>query len=298
VISFNEWLFDFHTIYNSLFNSSLRHINYKILFQYMEIKMKFSPKCLFTIFVAMASIFPNGVTQAQSIRAASNTPVIGKLNQTYSVVLEEKQRQDFNLDLPKGEFFVYCDGATINDSPRIFGSIELLKRNGAQMPEYTGALKFWAQNEKVWREGAKFRLKAPTGIRLRLKNTGSETNNYWVKVVPVTPQSQFVPFGFKIPVTAAKIGPNNGAGGTLAPSQVVFQRVTLPAGKWSYSLGAKGMPSNFDGIISNADETGSEVRKEKIIRLTKPTTLIFRVWNEGESISYPTKYDVTIEPAT
>jgi hypothetical protein len=277
-------------------------------------KMKLKIKGVSTVLVALFSILYSGVTQAQSLPAASNTPVVAKLNQTYSVVLNEKQRQDFNLDLPKGEFFVYCDGATVDDYPRIFGSIELLKRNGAQMPEYTGDLKFWAQNEKVWREGAKFRLKAATGIRLRLKNTGSETNNYWLKVVPVTVQSQFVPFGFKIPVTPAKIGSNNGAGGTLAPSQVVFQRATIPAGKWSYSLGAqceetrayvslivldaKGMPTNFDGIISNAAETGSEVRKEKIIRLTKPTTLIFRVWNEGETISYPTKYDITIEPAT
>lgn len=264
-----------------------------------------------TIAVLLSTFVASPAAYSQS--AASAKPIEGKAGQTFSVTLKEKQRQDFNLDLPKGEFFVYCDGKIVDDTPRIFGAIELLKRNGAKMPNYTGDLKFWAQNERVWREGAKFRLSAPTGIRLRLKNTGSETNTYWVKVVPTT-NTQFVPFGYKIPVIPAKIGSNNGAGGTLEPSQVVYQRATIPAGKWSISLGAqaeearayvtltvldaKGLASNYPYIISNAGETGGEVRQEKILTFTKPTTLIFRVWNEGESISYPTKYDVTIEPAT
>lgn len=248
---------------------------------------------------------------------ASATPQTGKVGQTFAVVLDEKQKQDFNIDLPKGQFYVFCDAQRVGDgslSTTIDSSLQLLKRNGAAFPQYGGDFIYWNSHEKEARAGKAFSFTQPTGIRFRLKNQSDGTNNFWLTVVPAQP-FKFMPYGFGATVIPAKIGANNGTGGTLESRQFAYLRATIPAGKWSVSLGAKeeegrcyatllslnerglDYPQSFM-LITSADDTGSEARTEKIITLSKSTTLIFRVYNEGAASQNPITYDVTIEPST
>jgi hypothetical protein len=259
----------------------------------------------------------NAIVKPPVIPAASATPQTGKVGQTLSVTLDEKQKQDFNFDLPKGQFYVFCDAQRIGDgslTTSIDSSLQLLKRNGAAFPQYGGDFIYWNSHEKEARAGKVFSFAQPTGIRFRLKNQSDGANNFWLTVVPAQPV-KFVPYGFGTTVIPAKIGPNNGTGGTLESGKFAYLRAAIPAGKWSVSLGAKeeegrcyatllslnerglDYPQSFS-LITAADDYGSEARTEKILTLAKPTMLIFRVYNEGAATRNPITYDVTIEPST
>ena len=251
----------------------------------------------------------------EALPTATKTPIVGKVGKTIGVAIDESGKQDFNFDLPKGQFMVYVDAQRIGDgslTSSIDSSLKLLKRNGAVLPQYSGDLIYWNAHEKEYRVGKSFSLAAPTGVRLRLTNQSNGENNFWLTVVPTAP-FKFLPYGFGAKVLDAKIGPNNGTGGTLESREFSYIRAKMPVGKWSVSLGAqeeegrvyaslhsldeRGLDyaQSFNLITSSGDYSG-EAREEKIITLTKPKTLIFRVYNEGAASRNPITYDVTIEP--
>lgn len=254
--------------------------------------------------------------ETKTLPPASKTPMVGKVGTTIGVAIDEDGKQDFNFDLPKGQFMVYVDAQRIGDgslTSSIDSSLKLLKRNGAALPQYSGDLIYWNSHEKEYRVGKSFSLAAPTGVRFRLANQSDGENNFWLTVVPAAP-FKFLPYGFGAKVLDAKIGPNNGTGGTLESREFAYIRAKMPAGKWSVSLGAqeaegrvyasllsrdeRGLDyTQSFSLVTTADEYGGEAREEKIITLTKPKTLIFRVYNEGAATRNAIAYDVTIEPA-
>ena len=254
--------------------------------------------------------------KTEALPEATKTPMVGKVGTTIGVAINESGKQDFNFDLPKGQFTVYVDAQRIGDgslTSSIDSSLKLLKRNGAALPQYSGDLIYWNSHEKEYRVGKAFSFAAPTGVRLRLTNQSDGENNFWLTVVPAAP-FKFLPYGFGAKVLDAKIGPSNGTGGTLESREFAYIRAKMPAGKWSVSLGAqeaegrvyasllsrdeRGLDyTQSFSLITSAGEYGGEAREEKIITLTKPKTLIFRVYNEGAASRNPITYDVTIEPA-
>jgi len=254
--------------------------------------------------------------KADELPEATKTPMVGKVGKTIGVSIDKDGKQDFNFDLPKGQFTVYVDAQRTGDgslTSSIDSSLKLLKRNGAALPQYSGDLIYWNAHEKEYRAGKAFSLTAPTGVRFRLTNQSNDTNNFWLTVVPTAP-FKFLPYGFGAKVLDAKIGPNNGTGGTLESREFAYIRAKIPAGKWSVSLGAqeeegrvyaslhsldeRGLDyAQSFNIITSSGDYGGEAREEKIITLTKPKTLIFRVYNEGSATKTEITYDVTIEPA-
>ena len=264
-----------------------------------------------------ASSEENGDQEAVTLPSATKKALVAKVGKTYGVSMDKGERQDFDFDLPKGQFMVYVDAQRIGEqslTSSIDSSLKLLKRNGAAMSQYSGDLIYWNAHEKEYRVGKAFSFSKPTAVRFRLNNASNGENNFWLTVVPVAP-FQFLPYGFGAKVMAAKIGPNNGAGGTLGSREFSYIRAKMPAGKWSVSLGAqqkegrvyvtlnsldeRGLDyTGYFSILTSAGDYGSEAREEKIITLTKPRTFIFRVYNAGSSGSDDITYDVTIEPAT
>ena len=258
----------------------------------------------------------SGDEETVALPSATKKALAAKVGKTYGVSMDKGERQDFDFDLPKGQFMVYVDTQTIGEgtsSLSIDSSLKLLKRNGAAMPQYSGELIYWNANVKEHRVGKAFSFSKPTGVRFRLNNAANGENNFWLTVVPVTP-FKFLPYGFGAKVMNAKIGPNNGAGGTLGKREFSYIRAKIPAGKWSVSLGAQQKEgrvytslNSFDErgvdytgsflLITSAGDYGGEAREEKIITLAKPRTFIFRVYNESSG-SDDISYDVTIEPAT
>ena len=252
----------------------------------------------------------NGEALGAAPVAASKTPVVGKVGQTFAVQVDAKESEDFNFDLPKGQFFVYADVQRLGDKStltNIDASVYLLKRNGAEMPGYSGHLIYFNSGDSTTRVGKSFGFLKPTGVRLRFKNESNGAHNIWLTVVPATPL-KWLPFGFGDKLLPIKIGPNIGTGATLGAREHQYLRATIPAGKWSVSLGAKSDDNcavdissyNARGVADAASfniyGVGKEERKEKIITLTKPTTLIFRVLNDSQAENVA--FDVTIEPAT
>ena len=251
-----------------------------------------------------------GAVEMATPPAGSATPTVGKVGQTMSVQLDSKKAQDFNLDLPKGQFFVYVDAARIGEGSLTSNSdfsLLLLKRNGAEMPGYGGDLIYYNTRDRTTRVGKAFSFTKPTGVRFRIKNDADGANNFWITIVPATPV-KWLPFGFGDVPKAIKIGPNIGTGGPLDARGYAYSRATIPAGKWSVSLGAKS-EDNCSVDVTSYDErgvnypgsfsifgVGKDARKEKIITLSKPTTLIFRVLNDSQAENV--NYDVTIEPST
>ena len=266
------------------------------------------------LILTLALLGASSLTQAEdappTLPQASKTPRVGKVGQMMAVQLDAKESQDFNLDLPKGAFFVYADVQRLGDKStltNIDATLYLLKRNGAQLPNYGGSLIYFNSGDSTARVGKPFSFTKPTGVRFRFKNESNGAHNLWLTVVPASPV-KFLPFGFGSKLLPIKIGPNIGTGSTLDARGFGYLRATIPKGKWSVSLGAKS-DDNCSVDLNSYDArgvdypasfhiygVGKEERKEKIITLTKPTTLIFRVLNDSQAENVA--YDVTIEPST
>lgn len=222
--------------------------------------------------------------------------------------LSPGQTQDFDIDLPAGDYLVLSDVECLEGLQAWF-DLSLLNRNGTKILEFDDPFLSWSTNEHFWRQGAPLNLKQPLQARFRLKNTGSSPTNNWLFVVPVN--SAFVPFGFNKPVGVAAVGTANGAGGTLNWSDVAFQRATIPAGKWRITLTGKypqgrafaslialdanGLTYDFDTTIIDADNSGAQKSESRDMDFDKPTTIIFRVWNEGATSEETLSYNVTIK---
>ena len=257
-----------------------------------------------------ASSEENSEAEVVTLPSATKKPMVGKVGQTMAVQLDSKESQDFNLDLPKGQFFVYADVQRLSEKSsmnNMDASIYLLKRNGAQMPGYGGDFIYFNSGDSTKRVGKAFTLAKATGVRLRFKSDSFGTHNLWLTVVAANPV-KFLPFGFGAKILPVKIGPNNGAGSTLEARGFQYLRATIPKGKWSVSLGAQSEDNCAVDLDSYNERgvaypisfsifgVGKEERKEKIITLAKPTTLIFRVLNDSQADNVA--FDVTIEPST
>ncbi len=270
---------------------------------------------LFALAVASGSAARAEELKEATLPAATKAPQVGKVGQMMAVQLDADESQDFNLDLPKGQFFVYADTQRVGEgslTSNMDATIYLLKRNGAAMPNYGGHLIYFNSRDRTARVGKAFSLAKPTGVRFRFKNESDGINNLWFTVVPAQPV-KFLPFGFGSKLKVAKIGSNNGSGGTLEHREYEYLRATIPAGKWSISLGAKAEGDATRCYVSmnslsarGVDYSGSiaiygvghEERQEKIVTFKSPTTLIFRVLNEGAADTNTISYDITIEPST
>ncbi|RYX80800.1 hypothetical protein EON83_26980 [bacterium] len=266
----------------------------------------------FALFGGLVSAQAQGRTPVASLPAATKTPKVGKVGQTLAVSIGSKKSQDFNFDLPKGQFYVYVDAQGLKEGDsvsKIDATLILLKRNGAQFPQFGSNLIYWNSHERTSRAGQQFSFAKPTGVRFRIKNDAEGANNFWLTVVPLQPM-KFLLFSFGSKVMTAKIGPNNGTGGPLNHREFDYLRATIPAGKWSISLGAHSEAGKcFVSMVSlnarGVDYMGSisivgvenDDRKEEIVTLAKPTTLLFRVVNEGAGDENPVTYDITIEPS-
>lgn len=242
-----------------------------------------------------------------TLPSASKKPMVGKVGQTMAVQLDSKESQDFNLDLPKGQFFLYLD-AQVASGNSTNATVSLLKRNGAEMPGFGSAWIYYNTMDATSRVGKAFSFAKPTGVRFRLKNDDTaDASNFWLRVVPASP-AKFLPFAFGSKLLPIKIGPNIGTGSTLDARGFQYLRATIPKGKWSISLGAKSEDNCAVDLDSYNERgvaypgsiaiygVGKEERQEKILTFTKPTTLIFRVLNDSQAENVA--YDVTIEPST
>lgn len=227
---------------------------------------------------------------------------------------EAGQKQDYSLDLPSGQFLILCDSRAIGDTRRLAASLSLLTPDGAPLPNTPSPLTAWNREERLWRDGKSFSLDQPQSIMLRLKNTDSEVAaKFWLTVIPDQPK--FVRFGFGNEVIEAQIGQGKGVGASIQYDVLNFQRVTLPAGKWSIglhveskestayasllALDERGFYNEADPLafhmVAAAPEYGGQKTTEKIVTLTGPKTFIFRIWNEGSGDQHIFDYNLTIQ---
>lgn len=244
----------------------------------------------------------------------TTSPKAGKLGQKFIVQLEAGQKQDYDLDLPSGQFLILCDSRAIGDTRRLAASLSLLTPEGASLPNIPSPLAAWDREERLWRDGKSFSLDRPQSLRLRLKNTDSEVAaKFWLTVIPDQPK--FVRFGFGNEVIEGQIGQGKGVGASIQYDVLNFQRVSLPAGKWNIALHVESKTSTAYAsllaldergfynradplafhLVAAAPEYGSQKTTEKIITLTTSKTFIFRIWNEGSGDQHLLDYTLTIQ---
>lgn len=232
---------------------------------------------------------------------------------TNHAALEAGESKDYALNLGKGDYWIIWDAKRSNEqSSNLMGEIQLLKTNGVIVDSRAASLNLIGL---TGRAGAKFHVAKPFAARLRVKNDLSGSNDaeeMWVTVLPAK-SLHFVPFGFGAEVQPAKVDTEEGVGGTLEKDgEAYYYRATLPPGRWSVSLGLKSEKSgNLGGAVDlldpnglskedrfvNVNEIGTEARKEGILTVVKPRTVLFRVVS-GFRYSAPISYDLTIRKAT
>lgn len=242
---------------------------------------------------------------------AAPAPVI-KVGQTVKVSLKKDAGVDYVIGLPKGSFLVLCDTQAAAEANVVQGSLKLLKSNGAESPAFSGSLLSWYEFNSVFRDGKLITLKKPMGARLRLRNSTLSDATMWVTVLP-SPVKKFQAFGFGATVTPAKTGANNGTGSTFKADENRFYRVSLPAGQWDISVGARpvgdayvnanlrildvnGLATNF-GTANAESSSGEEARGEVTITLKKPAMLLLQTRNRSNN-GGALEHDVTISKAS
>ena len=249
-----------------------------------------------------------GVVFSIASAAFAAPPTPAKVGQTIAVTLDAKSSRDYAVSLGKGDYRIIWDAQRVDGrNSNIMPQLQMLKPNGSIID--SNLISF---NELgvVSRVGKTYHVIKPFVARLRLK-TDDAPLKMWLTLVPVA-QKNRVPFGWGAKVTPARISSDNGVGGELEPYASVFHSITLPAGKWSISLGLKlpdGENSNLMGSIDRLDAQGlmvtphmvnmneidNQARQEAIVTLLKPTYLLLRV-NNNDNKTYA--YDVTIEKAS
>jgi hypothetical protein len=251
------------------------------------------------------------VVVGASAQVTPDTATALTLGKVARAEIETGETQDFRADLPAGTYTVYVDAKA--HTKRAHGSLTMLKKNGAALPGFNGELLNWIESWS-WRAGKTFTLKANTAVRFRLKADDGQAS-YGITLVSAN-QKGFVPFAFGAEVKEAKVGTDEGVGGSLKEGECAFYRATIPAGKWDISVAAK-LPDGrayaecyflsekgiyeigsalAEHLIIAADDSGGQKRQEKTITLVKPKTLLFRIVNEMGTES-PMTYDLTIQKA-
>lgn len=231
--------------------------------------------------------------------------------------LDRNESVDLSVNLAKStSYYLQADLRLVEGRmTNIQMQMDLLKSNGAMVKSY-----LLSANDihAVSRVAATFTAPAAGAYRIRVKNAGMPME-YWVRLMPAAKRT-FVAF----PTGNAEfqplaIGPENGKGGLFGGRDgedpwFAYHRITLQPGKYNISLYMRqteeGMRTNLQGQIRLLDPYGVglasewwlvmnaidyEARIEKPLVVIKPTTYIFKVWNN--MTSRPAHYTVGIEKA-
>ncbi len=220
--------------------------------------------------------------------------------------VEANESKDFAIPFAAGEFVVVLDLKRSDGmSSNITGGIKLLKSNGSIVNDNILHVNVI---HVINRSMASIKVASPFTARLRVMM--DQQLEGWITVVPAA-KMHFVPFGFPngelLPLA---IGNEQAKGGELEPHSWAFHTIKLPAGKWNVSLYLAQTDNNKTNLQGNLqqltefgviepnteihmNEVDLEARKERMLVLTKPRTLIFRVSTEERKL----KYDITIEKA-
>lgn len=232
------------------------------------------------------------------------------------VSLAKKQKQDFTVSLTKGTYRVYLDTKGSDEEGKaanvVQGSVKLMKQNGAQAATLPYDFLGWYEFDALHREVRTLTVAKNTAVRFRVTNSDLSSAEDSLTVVPAA--AAFVPFGFGVPVQAARISDQSGVGGRFDFLGYAYYRATLPKGKWSVSLGLR-RPEGTDAYLSGTlvlldpwgkrlpdapstiDVTEDTGRVEKVLDVKAPRTIIVRVKNISNNHG-ALDYDVTIRPAT
>lgn len=230
------------------------------------------------------------------------------VGQTVHMTLGNGDTKDYTISLNKGSYVILLDAQRSDGaSSNIQATIRLLKNNGVVVNDNLLTANEIGGNTRV---GAQFFNPKPLPARLRISS--NQDADYWMTVLPAS-SAHFVPFGFGKDVSPAKVGTQDGVGGTLDKNDTAYYSATLKPGKWSISLGlatTDGASTNIQGHVDLLNTLGEPVnerfvvlneidkesRKEGVLTVIKPTAYLFRVVNDSGSIPYT--YDLTILPAT
>lgn len=230
------------------------------------------------------------------------TPI--KLMATAHFTLDKNEVIDFSIQLPPGSYYIVLDAQRMeHNSGVIFANIDLLKSNGVLVKKKVLDM---TEQSVAARSIGQFKVVKALPARLRVTNT-DEMFDGWMTIIPAK-QMKFIPFSFEDgalkPLT---IGPE-GKGGELGHYRWAYHSIRLPAGKWNVSLYFRqkdGKSTSLLGGLERFDAYGVRVplwtidvstvgienRGEKLLFLTKPQTVIFRVTN----VDFPVNYVIGIE---
>lgn len=246
-----------------------------------------------------------------------DNPITLKLGEISKASLAKKEKQDFVIDLVKGTYRVVLDTTAADESGKpvnvVQGSLKLIKRNGASTALLPYDFMSWYEYDAQHRQVAVFKLTKNLGVRLRLNNSDLSASTNYVSVAPYKPNLPFVPFGFGAEVLAAKVGTEEGVGGTLDDLGYAYYKAELPVGTWTVSLGLRrpaGSDAYLCGNVAFLDEAGARLdvetvkvdvtgdtgRGERDLVIKKQRTILFRVKNTSNNHK-AWDYDLTINKA-
>ncbi len=239
-----------------------------------------------------------------------------KIGEAKTVSLEKGKRQDFTIALTKGSYRVVLDAKGSDDEGKpvnvVQGAVKLMKQNGATDSSLAYDFLGWYEFDALHREVRTITLTKNTALRFRVTNSTLSKAEDTLTIVSAA--APFVPFGFKAPVEAAKVGDETGVGGKIDDLNYAYYRAKLPVGKWSISLGLRrpeGTDAYVCGTLTLLDEQGKRLpdeplkidvtedtgRVEKVLAVKKPRTVILRVKNISNNHG-TLDYDVTVRPAS
>jgi hypothetical protein len=232
-----------------------------------------------------------------------------KLGKPTLAELEHDEKQDFRIDLTKGTYTIYLDGEPTKG--KLNATLQVLKMNGAEIPNISGKNIDFVDESGVYRHANTYTFATNMAVRLRLKNNAEDDAKYWVTYVP-SKQAGFIPFAFGAEIKEVAVGVEQGVDGELAPKEVVYYAATIPAGKYSVSVGIdakngtafctadildeRGVPF-YTAASQNkffVNPSGGEQRREEVIvKYLKPKNVIIRL--ESDLISAgPFPYNLSI----
>lgn len=232
------------------------------------------------------------------------------VGQMVHTTLTSSDTKDYTISLAPGDYVILLDAQRSDDSSsNIQANVRLLKNNGVVV---NSDLLDCNEIGIATRVGKQFYVPKALPARLRITSQQQIPTDYWITVMPAK-TAMYVPFGFGKPLLPAKIGSEQGVGGTLDKNDSAYYSIRLKPGKWDISLGIEttdGTSTNIQGQVDLLDHLGEPVkeqfvfineidkqsRKDAELTVIKPTTYIFRVINNNSSLAY--NYDLTIEPAT
>lgn len=250
--------------------------------------------------------------------ALSHQPVAGsipiKLNESSTVQLDKSSRQDFTINLNKGQYRIFVDTKGTDEDGKVTnvvqGSVKLMKGNGAVTTDLEYDFLGWYEFDAFHREVKVLNLKKNMQVRFRVQNSNLSRADMSLTVTPVS-SKKFVDFGFGALIEDAKIDDEQGVGGKFDYLDYRYYRAVLPVGKWSITMGLRrpdGSDSYLAGSLLVLDEMGKRTnlepakidtssdtaRAELILDVKgKPRTVLLRLKNISNNQG-TLDYDLTV----